>query len=637
MVQAMKMRGKLLNQVMSKTFVAYNGATARKLVQEGYFSSNTCIPLSLSTDGFQAWRHRGFECWPIIATNLSVDPSTRVHIVSRLVFRVTPGPREPVDVESLLHPIADELNTLAAGVRDVTVAGCTEPQVLHAVIIQFTTDMPAGDELINAIGGNGENPRRFRLFSGVWQQTRYDFPPYAPDDQPPSKRHCFDVMGRSTPRRTVSSIAMGVKKVENARTAGKSKSAVPMIARQEAFEGYSLFFCPSPGDTERYPALRYPWDIGPDLVPYDTMHLYFCNVVPGLWGLFCGDNDKLGEDQPWVMSSAACQAIGRERKAGRPTVPLSQARSLQNINRHSSSFKVVFSTHVYAGKERRLRPCRPTIVALLDDAANLRSCGPAWSYWQFPAERLIGTLSRLIRSRRFPYAALTNAITSKYTAELVTSHAEGHLAQAWAAATGKPVRRGSQDPIGTFSLLKEPKVDLLRRRQSVAALLGQELARMQAVLALEGASVVPDKILVKMYVRLRLAHGQSAGTVSTSYELDDRRRDYLVRVRSHVRRATRRGQGEDRALTKMYGTAHHYAAVLIDGAPKALAYLQCVKSSADRCGAFWQPEKRRATECLSSLGGDMRYLNVEAIDAVVGTHFVRDRYAVLYTREAFST
>ena len=108
------------------------------------------------------------------------------------------------------------------------------------------------------------------------------------------------------------------------------------------------------------------------------------------------------------------------------------------------------SKHAYAGQEGRLRVRRPAVVALLDVTANLRSCGPAWSYWQFPAERLLRTLSRLPRSRGFPYAALTNAASYKYAAELVTSFAESHVADVCEKATGKPVRRESQDPHNTF-------------------------------------------------------------------------------------------------------------------------------------------------------------------------------------------
>jgi len=207
---------------------------------------------------------------------------------------------------------------------------------------------------------------------------------------------------------------------------------------------------------------------------------------------------------------------------------------LRLADKHIKRFRQTFYTHVYAGKEARLRVCRPTIVALLYMTANLRSCGPAWSFWQFPAERLLGTLSRLIRSRRFPYAALTTAVSSRYSAELVTSFAEARVPGAWAAATGKPIRSESQDPVGTFSLSKEPKVDLVPPRRAAACLTGEELSRMQVALALEGASEVPEQIFAKKYFHLRLTIGQNAGTASTSEEVADRRRDHLVRVRSHV-------------------------------------------------------------------------------------------------------
>ena len=91
-----------------------------------------------------------------------------------------------------------------------------------------------------------------------------------------------------------------------------------------------------------------------------------------------------------------------------------------------------------------------------------------------------------------------------------------------------------------------------------------------------------------------------------------------------------------RVAANVYGVVHHYAVVLIDGQPRAYAYLWCVKSSADRHGTSGLPEKRRDTECFTSLGGSMRYVDVTAIDAVVGTLFVRERHVVLYTREVFS-
>lgn len=82
---------------------------------------------------------------------------------------------------------------------------------------------------------------------------------------------------------------------------------------------------------------------------------------------------------------------------------------------------------------------------------------------------------------------------------------------------------------------------------------------------------------------------------------------------------------------------HQFAVVLIDGAPWAYAFIQCVKSAADRPGSFGLAEKSRETDCFSTLGGSMRYVNVTSIDAAVGTLFMRDRHVVLHTREVFST
>ena len=64
----------------------------------------------------------------------------------------------------------------------MTVAGFSELQVVQAFVLQFTTDMPAGDKLLNAIGANGEHPVRFRDFAGVWHKRRYSYPPHAQDD-----------------------------------------------------------------------------------------------------------------------------------------------------------------------------------------------------------------------------------------------------------------------------------------------------------------------------------------------------------------------------------------------------------------------------------------------------------------------
>jgi len=128
---------------------------------------------------------------------------------------------------------------------------------------------------------------------------------------------------------------------------------------------------------------------------------------------------------------------------------------------------------------------------------------------------------------------------------------------------------------------------------------------------------------------MRLANGQIAGTLSSNEEMDDCRRDHLEWVSSYVQRAARRGKGVQRANVNVFWAVQNYALVYIDRNPQAFAYIECVKSTSDRLGAFGLAEKRRDTECFSSLGGEMRYVSLMSIDAVVGTLFVRERHVVL--------
>lgn len=85
-----------------------------------------------------------------------------------------------------------------------------------------------------------------------------------------------------------------------------------------------------------------------------------------------------------------------------------------------------------------------------------------------------------------------------------------------------------------------------------------------------------------------------------------------------------------------YGLVHHFALVLIEEQPRAFAYIECVKSVADRSGRYGQAERRRGMDCFFSFGGACRYVDVAAIDSVVGTLRRHGRHMVLFIRERFS-
>lgn len=68
----------------------FDGTMLRTLGNKGNISTNTCIALSISMDGFQAWKQRGFVGRPINATVLKVLPSASVQVVSQLIVGSTP-------------------------------------------------------------------------------------------------------------------------------------------------------------------------------------------------------------------------------------------------------------------------------------------------------------------------------------------------------------------------------------------------------------------------------------------------------------------------------------------------------------------------------------------------------------------
>lgn len=498
----------------------YDGAIFRSAVSAGYFASITSVALSISTDGFEAWRQRGYQRWPVIATVLNVEPHETVRLSSQLMLCVTPGPRQPADLESFLHPIAKQLDILARGISGVKVAECPTSQVVHAYALQFTTDMPAGDKLLNATDITVPNPTVFAILQAVIIAAATTILP-----KTSSQGHGYvlsmAVAHPGGPPQASRQVLLRWKRLDKQAKVKLRFSNWPAGLESR---GILNFFAPSLADRQRYPNLSYLWSLGPSALPYDPMHLILSNVVPLLWKLFSGEIGNLGDTpEPYRLFNLICVNIGKEISAGISTVPLSQARSLRNIQLHFGSYKAVdwlyfllstgevvladrlpeqyyslfmllcqagrllfkpsavtqenlrdidkclkkfcseFYRLLYTGRKERLGLSRSTVVALLDVVSCICYCGPAWSFWQFPTERYIGSMARLIRSRRYPHAALTRALSRKFTAELRTCYAETYVPAEWAEATGKPCSRELTSPPGTFKLqdVEDADVQLL--------------------------------------------------------------------------------------------------------------------------------------------------------------------------------
>src|ERR1051325_4255733 len=70
-----------------------------------------------------------------------------------------------------------------------------------------------------------------------------------------------------------------------------------------------------------------------------------------------------------------------------------------------------FHRNYYKHDPQRLSACRISFHYLLHITDCIKYCGPCWSYWSFPMERLCGMLLPLVKSKINPYSNLVNNIT----------------------------------------------------------------------------------------------------------------------------------------------------------------------------------------------------------------------------------
>jgi len=266
--------------------------------------------------------------------------SSRFKKASQLLLTVTPGPMEPKDLDSILHPIMEELNILADGISGLNLHGSDAAHVLRVFLLQVTTDMPAGDKLINANGSNGMSPSRFRPLLGRWSAQHRHY--YFPDLHPVTGEVLFTLQDAAAELRTIDTITAAVGEIEEPRRQKRTKEHVQDMCRKAGFKGYSLLLFPSQHHRAMYPNMEYSWGLGHRVPPYDVMHLILLNVVPNLWRLFSGKwKTSDGSAHQWAMSEAILTTVGVDVAAARATVPLQQAHSLRNIALHYKSYKKV--------------------------------------------------------------------------------------------------------------------------------------------------------------------------------------------------------------------------------------------------------------------------------------------------------
>ena len=115
---------------------------------EGNRNNERATALQFALDGVQIDALRSNEVWPLICLNLNLPPSLRFCEDNILPLGITPGPNDPVDIDSFISPMVDELQQLSEGVQYYD-AYIDETFTLRVYIVICTSNTPAIAKLLS--------------------------------------------------------------------------------------------------------------------------------------------------------------------------------------------------------------------------------------------------------------------------------------------------------------------------------------------------------------------------------------------------------------------------------------------------------------------------------------------------------
>ena len=118
-----------------------------KRLFEGSSDNERAIALQFSLDGVQTHKLGLNEVWPLICFNLNLPLSERFQEDNILPLAVTPGPREPVNIDTFISPMVDELQRLSRDGVQCYDAYAEEYFNLKVHLVVCTGDTPAMTKL----------------------------------------------------------------------------------------------------------------------------------------------------------------------------------------------------------------------------------------------------------------------------------------------------------------------------------------------------------------------------------------------------------------------------------------------------------------------------------------------------------
>lgn len=301
-----------------KWLVVLNGQT----FNYKYFADGHDVALGLSTNGFAPFKHRKNTAWPLILFNYNLPPDVCFHLDNILALSVIPGPKKPIDTDSFLWLLIQELLRLSTGVRAFDIL-TNKLFVLRAYLILVFGDIPAMSMIMCMKGHNGLLPCRMCEIWGLRVPASNATVHYVPlncTHHPHVQHRDVQIYQPSNlPLRTHDRLLAQVAEVQNA----SMKAAADRKAKEYGIKGIPILSC--------LLSLSFP-----ALFPYDFMHLIWENLIKNLIAHWTGDFKGLDDGTEFYqLPKAVWEAIGEATARSGSTIPSAYGSQVPNIATHA--------------------------------------------------------------------------------------------------------------------------------------------------------------------------------------------------------------------------------------------------------------------------------------------------------------
>lgn len=281
-----------------------------KALPHKFFQDERDVALGLSTDGFGPFKRRTKTAWPLILFNYNLPPEVRFHLEHVISLGVIPGPKKPVDFDSFLWPLIQELLRLAVGVHSYD-ALSDEFFALRAYLILVFGDIPAISMVMRMKGHNGASPCRMCSIKAIRVPGSRAPTHYVPLDRSrhPEVQGNTDVIQAyqpdNLPRRAHNTFLQQAREVQFADSQAHSER----LAKDYGIKGIPALSVLS--------SLSFPGSF-----PYDFMHLIWENVAKNLMNLWCGNFKELDTGtESYQFPEHIWQEIGAASAASGDSIP----------------------------------------------------------------------------------------------------------------------------------------------------------------------------------------------------------------------------------------------------------------------------------------------------------------------------